>query len=1566
MSFDDSVAPYGNHYNIAKRFDKVLFRPGRPAFSQELLEMQSIQDEQLQALGDSLFQEGAIISGMDIIPKPDKKIVNKDAANTFTVSSLFADNAKYDTSNYVDKGEIDIVSEANLPTDVVGLEMHGNSTIGQVMTASFTIRKMSGHLNRLNIQYDEKRLKFTGWKIDGNPVVSAINDIATKDNLLGDNNAKIDLDDGEEHKVEAHFKVQQSGNYNLKLVLNGGFDSTFDTVTAKLLYPYFEDSDTVTPTWHINSDDSGTPSAQERVKNYTVKSGRVYLNGAVRLFDQQDFSIKGVGREEIGLRVNEDVVTAQDDPSLLDDTPNAVTRGEAGADRLHYGVVLTYNDSSAVPFVVFQDNVINPRAVKPDYSNLEPILAKRTYDQSGSFRAYGFEGHMRKNPDPTKGAQDPTDASKILLDIDKGQAYVRGYSISTSQPTTLKLDTANSTSNTVNEGYLYTGNKQKPIRLYNQPVKDVTNVTYTVEHTNNNVTYTSGGSTVDVAIPSKDTITNVISVWDSTRQYKQGVDYTVSGNTIHWGFDQSGAKLPGDPKAPEPGQSFSVTYECTHNAVRGVDYKVVTSPDGITSIDINSMGGDQAVKPKVSSNILVTYDYFTARIDMIRITMDQANPFKVVKGQPAPLNTVVPPIVKDPTSLELGYVLIKPNSHDAVFTMQTITSISFNTLQQWGKRLTNTEQNVALNNMHEEIKRSEDPRILKDAFADSFNTIYNRDDATTTTAYDFENGSIFLPTQAAADIKPKLNEDLSTYAEKDVKGRLVTAPYHDEPVIDQPIWTDATNINEFNVFTANGTLTISPDTDSWTDMNRTTAFNVVHEAQPLQLHKWWRHENDHSRGWYGDGRDPAAHAAEQRIAESQWDQLHGITDTGAGNSLGETGWMIAQGGTQTTKQAQEFMRPKKINFTAKNFKPYKGGFHITIDGTPVQAPTPESAVYNGDPRDEQLKVTDGTCTYFQADGKGEIHGSFVIPGGTVRCGTRTVTIFNSDNDQASTTYTANGTTVTNTDIIEKRVYTVNLWDPLAQSFYLPETRQLSNILLYFKSKPTVDDSSSSTGEYHRPQLIVQIREVGDEGMPNRTVRAEQYLDPSQIKVSEDASVATKIHFDDAVTLNANQGYAIVLISDSNKYSVFTATKGHKVKNSEQASSVTVYDSNPDALTNKDPKAMGQNETITSKISVKPGDTLERTPNVNGDLFISNNGMTWQPDGGSSLMFTVNACKYDTKNAEIIFDPIIFSEFDKYVKSVWEPGTDLGPDVDPNNINPNNKDPKQTLNSKLKASDRMSALVNFLSYNNTTVHWFIKYLKAGVAGVDDKDPNQVKSALDGMQWTPVVVNNGNQTISAPGASEEYAPEITDNTDPQQVDGEINLFTESAGIQLRAVFDVDKYISPVLKTDDLSLALFLTGKQAAYESITLDESDDAMYNKVKVEFDAYLPGDDCSVTPMYSIEDSKDNSNTWLNFPGDGSKSVEIDKDDTISSKPVKTKVISRFFTRYTYEATIPDVTYQGKDGQPKKGMDENHLASKFKLRLKMKSATNFRTPRVKQLTAVMKRDLPDDLPEDEHK
>jgi hypothetical protein len=83
---------------------------------------------------------------------------------------------------------------------------------------------------------------------------------------------------------------------------------------------------------------------------------------------------------------------------------------------------------------------------------------------------------------------------------------------------------------------------------------------------------------------------------------------------------------------------------------------------------------------------------------------------------------------------------------------------------------------------------------------------------------------------------------------------------------------------------------------------------------------------------------------------------------------------------------------------------------------------------------------------------------------------------------------------------------------------------------------------------------------------------------------------------------------------------------------------------------------------------------------------------------------------------------------------------------------------------------------------------------------------------------------------------------------------------------AEFTTDRYIAPILTTESLSLASILTGTKAHYESINLDESGDAAFNKVKIQYDAYIPNpgtEESYVLPMYSV----DGGNTWYNFPED---------------------------------------------------------------------------------------------------
>lgn len=61
MAIDFTVAPYHDDFNEAKKFLKILFRPGFPVQTRELNQIQSILQNQLSRLGDSFFKDGEVV-----------------------------------------------------------------------------------------------------------------------------------------------------------------------------------------------------------------------------------------------------------------------------------------------------------------------------------------------------------------------------------------------------------------------------------------------------------------------------------------------------------------------------------------------------------------------------------------------------------------------------------------------------------------------------------------------------------------------------------------------------------------------------------------------------------------------------------------------------------------------------------------------------------------------------------------------------------------------------------------------------------------------------------------------------------------------------------------------------------------------------------------------------------------------------------------------------------------------------------------------------------------------------------------------------------------------------------------------------------------------------------------------------------------------------------------------------------------------------------------------------------------------------------------------------------------
>ena len=196
-----------------------------------------------------------------------------------------------------------------------------------------------------------------------------------------------------------------------------------------------------------------------------------------------------------------------------------------------------------------------------------------------------------------------------------------------------------------------------------------------------------------------------------------------------------------------------------------------------------------------------------------------------------------------------------------------------------------------------------------------------------------------------------------------------------------------------------------------------------------------------------------------------------------------------------------------------------------------------------------------------------------------------------------TNVTNNITEVTEVTEVIREIVRIEDDDPLAQSFLVDETGAfLTSVDLYFRSKDV------------KEQLTVQIRTV-ELGTPTLILiqdYAQVVLDPSQISISDDASVATRVTFPSPIYLEGGQEYAVVLLApSSNNYEAWIGRMGEPTIETQSL---------PDA-----------ESIIISK------------QYIGGSLFKSQNGSIWTASQFEDLKLTLYKADFSkSRDAEIIF------------------------------------------------------------------------------------------------------------------------------------------------------------------------------------------------------------------------------------------------------------------------------------------------------------------------------------------
>jgi len=861
----------------------------------------------------------------------------------------------------------------------------------------------------------------------------------------------------------------------------------------------------------------------ESKQKATITIGKVYLNGMVLPVHGLDSNgnpvdievpILGVGTETIGFKLIERIVDESGDSTLRDPAQGYDNFNQPGCHRLKSEVRIVKDDPDSATLVTLIDGAVSVEKYAPNYDVMTQTLARRTYDESGSYIVEGLNTRIEEHPESS---------DKVRVIVESGKAYVLGYELKIPSSRRLDLDrsidyitvTPTPSYSAINEYILSTGEYVRQINsVYGVRTATKTNM----ERPN------SDQSTQTLQLDSDSEFNEIKSIYDSTHPngYIAGVDYiavlTENVATITWrGNDY-------------PRETYSIEYDYYHHFVEGKDYELRSS-EGMHILGWVP-GGDT---PKVGGSMKLSYDLYLARKDVIYI--DHYGNISIVKGIPAQYGLETFPEAPINT-LPLSHIYHLPGGDHRGISVSNVglTRFTMNDIQNLLKRVRSLEYNQVLSSLLEDTKQRTVIGTRKGIFTDplvDFSKVdyhYNRDgdvkvdpqlpayDAT----IDFWRNLCYLPSRVNTyDLS--YSEESSTHKQT----RLATLGKLDNVgtvVLSQMNATKSFLINPYSTFPQLPEMYLTPAVDSWIEPN----YIEVAESRenPRVVATSTRHtESTTYRGTIFDTYSTSSET---------------YSDTAIGTTVDiETSESII------SDTAATYIRSRTLEISGSNFPPQLNNIRCYFDGVIVPI-YPTGATTSGDEIIEGAERSLGTGTV-KATADGKVTALLPIPENRFLTGIREVRLetsidgYDDGSGSAFALYQASGTvrtiqrtiTTINNVLLERvtTVHTTTFIDPVGQTFVLDRMTLISGIDLYFEAKP--QDNTPVTCD---------IREVVD-GTITSTIYGHKTLSASEVHTSSDSRTATRFVFDDPVLLEENKEYAFVVRSTSPSYRIWVADLG---------------------------------------------------------------------------------------------------------------------------------------------------------------------------------------------------------------------------------------------------------------------------------------------------------------------------------------------------------------------------------------------------------------------------------------
>jgi len=195
--------------------------------------------------------------------------------------------------------------------------------------------------------------------------------------------------------------------------------------------------------------------------SFSVTEGVFFARGAFISVSDETLILdqySNIPSYRVGFFVNEEIVSAINDPTLYDNAQGYSNYTAPGADRLKISLSLIkkdledYQDENFIELFRIKNGEVKKIVSKTVYSEIAKELARRTYDESGDYYVNKFDIQAKESLNdrystfgvffPEENTDQGNQPSKNLLEIQvgPGKAYVKGYEVETHGTTFLDVE----------------------------------------------------------------------------------------------------------------------------------------------------------------------------------------------------------------------------------------------------------------------------------------------------------------------------------------------------------------------------------------------------------------------------------------------------------------------------------------------------------------------------------------------------------------------------------------------------------------------------------------------------------------------------------------------------------------------------------------------------------------------------------------------------------------------------------------------------------------------------------------------------------------------------------------------------------------------------------------------------------------------------------------------------------------------------------------------------------------------------------------------------------------------